>query len=88
MNTRRKIIIAACTLLVIQIVIQTLAIATWNGSTAAALVSDLVQGGLGFTCLLACFYARSTSGKASSYHWTWLALSFIVFIVAQSLAGC
>jgi len=81
MNTRRKIIIAACTLLVI----QTLAIATWNGSTAAALVSDLVQGGLGFTCLLACFYARSTSGKASSYHWTWLALSFIVFIVAQSL---
>jgi len=81
MHTRSKIVVVACMLLLV----QTLAIAISNGSTAAAFVSDLAQGGLGLTCLFACLHARSSSGKVSSYHWTWLALSFIVFVAAQSL---
>src|SRR5262252_8392710 len=81
MHTRRKIVVVACVLLLVQI----LAIAISNGSPVAALVSDLVQGGLGLTCLFACLHTRGSSGKASSYHWTWLALSFILFVVGQSL---
>jgi len=81
MHSRRVIVLVAFS----QLLIQGLAIATLNGSTAAALVSDLAQGGLALTCLFASLYARANSGKASSYHWTWLALSFIVFLVGQSL---
>jgi len=81
MHTRHSIVVVAASLLLI----QTLAIAILKGTTAAALVSDLVQGGLALTCLYASLYARSSSVKASSYHWTWLALSFMVFIVGQSL---
>jgi len=81
MHSRRIVVVVASLLLLI----QSLTIALSNGTTTAALVSDLVQGGLAFTCLFASLYARCSSGKTSSYHWTWLALSFLVFIVAQTL---
>jgi diguanylate cyclase (GGDEF)-like protein len=81
MPIRAAIFIVACTLLLV----QTVAIARTTGTTGAALISDLVQIGLGVTCLFASLYVRSRSGKASSYHWTWLAVSFVGFISAQAV---
>lgn len=81
MHTRRTIVAVSCALLLT----QALSIATLKSTSAPALISDLTQLGLGLTCLFASLYARSRSGKPSSYHWTWLALSFIVFMAAQAL---
>jgi diguanylate cyclase (GGDEF)-like protein len=64
---------------------QSLAIGGWRGGEAAALASDLVQAGLGMLCLIACVHVCSVVGKASRYHWTWLAVSFVGFVLAQSL---
>ena len=81
MHTRRTIAIAAATLFIA----QSSAITYWRGASIAALVSDLAQIGLGILCLLACLHARSAAAKASSQHWTWLAVAFLGFISAQSL---
>lgn len=81
MQTRRFIVPSACALLLA----QALAIARFSDATTAALVSDLVQIGMGAVCLFAALHARSGSGKASSYHWRWLAVSFLAFMVAQAL---
>ncbi|HXJ86056.1 MAG TPA: GGDEF domain-containing protein [Candidatus Binatia bacterium] len=81
MARRRLIVIVACTLLPL----QAATIAALHGKRAAALISDLVQIGLGMTCLCASLQARSRSGRASCYHWTWLSVSFVGFILAQTL---
>jgi diguanylate cyclase (GGDEF)-like protein len=81
MHTGRIIVTAACTL----ILAQAVAIASFNGTMTAALVSDLAQIGMGMICLFACLHARSGSGKTSSYHWKWLAVSFLAFVSAQAL---
>jgi diguanylate cyclase (GGDEF)-like protein len=62
------------------------ALSTLNDQKSAVLVSDLAQIGLGLTCLRAVLQTRARSGRATSYHWTWLAVSFIAFILAQTLA--
>lgn len=80
MHIRRFIAIITFT----QLLIQAVAIAKLSGTTAA-LISDSVQAGLGLTCLLASLHVCSGSGKASSYHWRWLAVSFVAFILAQAL---
>jgi diguanylate cyclase (GGDEF)-like protein len=82
MPKRRSIIIVASSLLLF----QTAAIAGLKGRTAAVLLSDAVQIGLGILCLFASLQVRARSGRASSYHWTWLSLSYVAFILAQSLA--
>lgn len=81
MHPRRSIIIAAAILFLAQI----LAIAHWRGTDTAVFFSDLIQIGLGILCLLASLHARSTAGKASSHHWSWLAVSFVGFVSAQGL---
>lgn len=81
MPTRRTIAIAVCVLLLAQIV----TIAVWTGTTTAAVVSDVVQIGLGLLCFMASLDARNRSARTSSYHWTWLAASFLAFIAAQVL---
>lgn len=64
---------------------QTVSIARLTGTTVAAVASDAVQIGLGFLCLFASLDARNRSARTSSYHWRWLAVSFLAFISAQSL---
>jgi diguanylate cyclase (GGDEF)-like protein len=81
MQKRRLIVVASMLL-----VVQGLTIACLHGTHAAAILSDLVQIGLGVTCLSASLRARASSGRASSYHWTWLAVSFAAFILAQTFA--
>jgi len=81
MPIRRIIAIVACVLFCAQILV----IAFWTGATSAAVTSDLVQIALGLLCFVASLDARSRSARTSSYHWRWLAASFLAFIAAQSL---
>ena len=83
MPTRRIIAIVACALFFVQL----LMIAFGTGTAKAAVASDLVQVALGFLCLLASLDARTRSATTSSYHWRWLAASFLAFIVAQGLGA-
>jgi len=83
MPTRRIIAIVACALFFAQILV----IAFWTGTTNAAVASDSIQVALGFLCLFASLDARSRSASTSSYHWRWLAASFLAFIMAQGLGA-
>jgi diguanylate cyclase (GGDEF)-like protein len=81
MPARRTIAIAACVLLLAQIV----TIAVWTGTTRAAVASDLVQIALGLLCFMASLDAHNRSARTASYHWRWLAASFLAFVAAQVL---
>jgi hypothetical protein len=81
MPSRRTIALVACSLFFA----QTLMIVVWTGTTVAAVVSDAVQIALGFLCLFASLDALNRSAKTSSYHWCWLAASFLALIAAQGL---
>jgi len=81
MPTRCIIAIAACVLFFT----QTLVIVLWPGAATTAVASDLIQIALGFLCLCASLDARNRSARTSSYHWRWLAVSFLAFILAQGL---
>jgi diguanylate cyclase (GGDEF)-like protein len=81
MPRRRLTVLLASALLLV----QTLSIAVLKGTTAAALISDFVQVGLGLTCCWTSFQAGARSARASSFHWTWLAVSFVAYTFAQSL---
>ena len=81
MPTRHIIAIVACALFFAQILV----IALWTGTTNAAVASDSVQVALGFLCLVASLDAGKRSAKTSSYHWRWLAVSLLAFVLAQSL---
>lgn len=81
MPTRRIIAIITGVLFFVQV----LMIAFWTGTTKAAVVSDSVQVVLGFLCLFASLEAGTRSATTSSYHWRWLAASFLAFVTAQGL---
>ncbi len=65
--------------------VQGAVVAALNGRAAAPLLSELIQLALGLICILACIEAFGRSRGIARYAWRLLALTFIVWIVAQGL---
>jgi diguanylate cyclase (GGDEF)-like protein/PAS domain S-box-containing protein len=77
----RKLIVAACTLVAGQAVV----IATLGHQKPGPLLSDLIQLVLGSICSLACVEAFRRSNGIARYAWRLLAVTFVVWAVAQVL---
>jgi diguanylate cyclase (GGDEF)-like protein/PAS domain S-box-containing protein len=75
-------LIAASCVLVIG---QAIAIATLGHRTIGPLVSDVTQLALGLICILACREAFRRSSGIARYAWRLLAITFVVWAVAQAL---
>jgi diguanylate cyclase (GGDEF)-like protein/PAS domain S-box-containing protein len=65
---------------------QALAIATLGRGTLGPLFSDVIQLALGLICILACTQAFRRSRGTARYTWRLVAVAFIVWAVAQTLA--
>ncbi len=81
MPKSRTIIASACCLFLGQVLL----IARMAGTVWGVLLSDLIQISLGILCMLACVRALRRSHQPAHYHWTWLAVSFGAFSLAQAV---
>lgn len=77
----KYLILASCTLVVGQAIV----IATLGGRNIGPLVSDVTQLALGLICILACTAAFRRSRGIARYAWRLLAVTFVVWAVAQVL---
>jgi PAS domain S-box-containing protein len=77
----RRIIIAALGLLMVHIVV----LVTLGTRPPGPVVSDAFQLGLGICCLVATLQAARRSNRLGRYFWQLAALSFFLYVLAQSL---
>ncbi len=77
----KRLIAVACTL----VTLQALVIAVLNRRTVAPILSEFIQLALGLTCVLACIETFHRSRGIARYAWRLLALTFMVWTVAQGL---
>jgi len=82
MSRLRSTAIAALTLFAVHVIV-----ALWLGSSrAGGLLSDLIQLALGMTAILAGLQAARRSSQPERYVWRLVALSYGIWLIAQSLS--